>query len=130
MKQLLPSHSSSFKPYVCANTHPVLVAELWIMAVVCSMLAWIWHEKVDFCWDMSPVPYFFLVAFLCEEKRVITSSLCWQYNVEALLPLGESKDPVCSHKEMCVDLKNEQFTVTSVRLTDWCGFLIYWFSVS
>lgn len=134
MNQLLPGHSSSFKPSVCANTHPVLVAELWIMAVVCSMLAWIWHEKRGFCWEARALGIWALCLFffqlLFSVKRVIAYSLYWQYNVEALLPWESPRSPVCSHKEMCFDLKTEQFTVGSVRLTYCCGFLICWFSGS
>lgn len=127
---------------VCANTHTVLVSKLWAMAVVCSTLAWIWHEKRD-CWKARSLEawtlcldlfffvwVFFLIAFPYEEKSTIPCLLHWRYDVEAFLPLGEPENPVCSHIERWSDLKNEQFIVAIIRLTDCCGFLIYWVSVS
>lgn len=129
MKQLLPGHSSSFIPSVCANTHPVLVAEMWIMAVMCNMLAWTWHEISAKTWALCL--FFFFLIFLSYFSLWKGWSLTTlMINCGGFIALRWAQGPLCSHKEMCFDLKNEHFIVASVRLTDCCSFLIYRFSVS
>jgi len=127
MKQLLPGHSSSLSNLLSVPKH------ILFFFINCGL--WLWcaarlHEsdmRKEICagrqgpWRHEPYALifflYFLIAFLYEGNNMIPCSLHWQHNVEACLPLGEPKGPVCSHMETVSDLKYEWFIVASIRLT-------------
>lgn len=127
MQQLLPGHSSSFKP-------SVLPEHILFLLLKCGL--WLWCETclheygMRFLLGHEPFVFFFFFKLLFSVKRKGWSLTTLMINCGGFIAPRWVQGPLCSHKETCFDLKNEHFIIASVRLTDCCGFLIYWFSVS
>lgn len=76
-----PATAPRFQTFLFVPARILLVSKLWIMAVMCSILAWIWYEKRDFCLKARSLEAWalcfafrvffiiFLLFFVWREKR-------------------------------------------------------------